>query len=84
MTFGDPSEALLRGRVDSENSEEYLMCATGQLQKNGEMTVKLGGLGALQGATVATDKANGATQCCRRCPCYRRPGRIDDLPTWFG
>ena len=58
MTFGDPSEALLRGRDDSGNSEEYLMCATKRLPKNGETTVKLGGLGALQGATGASDKAN--------------------------
>ena len=58
VTFGDPSEALLRGRDDSGNSEEYLGYATGKLQKNGETTVKLGGLGALQGATGASDKAN--------------------------
>ena len=32
----------------------------------------------------ASGRGNGATQCCRRCPCYRRPGRTDDLPTWFG
>ena len=58
VTFGDPSEALLRGRDDSENSREYLMCATKRLQENGETTVKLGGLGALQGATGASDKVN--------------------------
>ena len=40
VTFSDPSEALLRGRDDSGNSEEYLGYATGQLQKNGEVTAK--------------------------------------------
>ena len=34
--------------------------------------------------STSSGRGNGATQCCRRCSCYRRPGRIDDLPTWFG
>ena len=34
--------------------------------------------------STSSGRGNGATQCCRRCSCYRRPGRTDDLPTWFG